>query len=141
MKAHNTRLPGSFGVSCELRYRSQRLVVWRLVAMGPPISPRRALSASAIAHCNRQPTRETSSPGRKLGAVREVGGRLYITADHENEEQMFKPVIGRAHIAQTTYSDHSYPSGARRTSGRPMTQLMRPDDPDEMSGRALVDLV
>src|SRR5690554_8123869 len=40
--------------------------------------------------------------GRVVEAIRKVGGRALITADHGNAEQMIDPVTGQPHTAHTS---------------------------------------
>lgn len=88
--------------------------------------------------------------GRLVEAVREVGGELLITADHGNAEQMLDPVSGQAHTAHTTnpvplvYVGRPAAlkgDGALSDMAPTMLYLMGLDQPAEMSGRVLVDIV
>lgn len=79
------------------------------------------------------------------------GGRLVVTADHGNAEQMFDPETGAPHTAHTTYpvdcvvvGDGFDASTALRTDGSladvfpTLLQLMGLPQPAAMSGRSLL---
>ncbi len=80
----------------------------------------------------------------------EKGGRLIVTADHGNSEQMFDPETGAAHTAHTTYPvecivvDERYVGRSLADGGcladvMPTAfALMGLDKPEAMSGRSLV---
>ena len=101
-----------------------------------------------------------ASVGRIVAATLDRGGRLIVTADHGNAEQMFDPDTNCPHTAHTTYDvecivvssqrrnkttgscDH--PGTGLREGGRladvlpTVLVLMGLDKPDEMTGASLV---
>jgi 2,3-bisphosphoglycerate-independent phosphoglycerate mutase len=88
--------------------------------------------------------------GRLVGAVREAGGELIITADHGNIEQMFDDSTEQAHTAHTTNLVPFVYVGRKATvaSGGVLSDvaptllyLMGIPQPAEMTGRCLVQLV
>lgn len=62
--------------------------------------------------------------GEVARATREVGGALFVTADHGNAELMRDPVTGRPHTSHTTfrvpflYMDDAHKSARLRADGR-----------------------
>jgi len=98
--------------------------------------------------------------GQIVDAALEKGGKLIITADHGNAEQMFDPVTGKAHTAHTCYDvecvlvapelgkrasgDPTRPDGALRDDGRladivpTALDMMGLPKPEQMSGRSLI---
>jgi 2,3-bisphosphoglycerate-independent phosphoglycerate mutase len=90
------------------------------------------------------------------------GGRLVVTADHGNSEQMWDPANDSPHTAHTTYDveciivdpkraglasgSATEPSAALRRDGRladvmpTILALLGLEQPEEMSGRSLFDL-
>ena len=98
--------------------------------------------------------------GRIVDAVLERGGKLVVTADHGNSEQMYDPRTEAPHTAHTTYDvelivvdaarrgaatgNAREPSAALRGGGRladvfpTLLELMGLDVPAEMSGRPLL---
>lgn len=85
--------------------------------------------------------------GRVVEAIRKVGGRALITADHGNAEQMIDPVTGQPHTAHTSNEVPlifvSEDKEARlRSDGRladlapTMLELMELEIPSEMTGKA-----
>jgi 2,3-bisphosphoglycerate-independent phosphoglycerate mutase len=90
--------------------------------------------------------------GRILEAVREMGGRAIVTADHGNAEQMTldgKPG-GPAHTAHTLYKvelvvvDDRYKGRQLREGGRladvapTLLEMMGLEKPAEMTGQSLI---
>ena len=102
-----------------------------------------------------------SCVGRVVEATLERGGKLIVTADHGNSEQMWDPQNNAPHTAHTTYDvECIVVDGARRSqdSGRPdrpsallraggrladifptLLELMNIEKPDAMTGRSLFD--
>lgn len=89
--------------------------------------------------------------GRLVDATLEAGGRLIVTADHGNAEQMYIPEADSAHTAHTTYDveciivdPHLDKSTKLREDGRladifpTALKLMGLDKPEEMTGQSLV---
>jgi 2,3-bisphosphoglycerate-independent phosphoglycerate mutase len=98
--------------------------------------------------------------GRIVDAVLARGGKLVVTADHGNSEQMYDPATGAPHTAHTTYDvelivvdaerrgaatgSAEEPSPGLRAGGRladvfpTLLELMGIDAPAEMSGRSLI---
>jgi 2,3-bisphosphoglycerate-independent phosphoglycerate mutase len=88
--------------------------------------------------------------GRVVEAIRKVGGRALITADHGNAEQMIDPVTGQPHTAHTSNEVPlifvSEDKEARlRSDGRladlapTMLELMELEIPSEMTGKSLIN--
>ncbi|MFW5802106.1 MAG: alkaline phosphatase family protein, partial [Spirochaeta sp.] len=95
-----------------------------------------------------------------VDATLERGGKLIVTADHGNAEQMYAPEIDSAHTSHTTYDvdciivdpdlenkasgSTEKPSDALRTDGRladvmpTVLTLMGLEIPEEMSGTSLI---
>ena len=100
------------------------------------------------------------SVGRIVDATLARGGRLIVSADHGNAEQMFDPETGSPHTAHTTYDvecmlvDPTLARAASGTAERPSTALRRDgrladvfptalrmlglEQPEAMSGAALL---
>ncbi len=98
--------------------------------------------------------------GELVDAALERGGRLIVTADHGNAEQMWDPETDAPHTAHTTYDvelivvdpgrrdaatgSAEEPSPALRAGGRladvfpTVLELMGLDKPDAMTGRSLL---
>jgi 2,3-bisphosphoglycerate-independent phosphoglycerate mutase len=89
--------------------------------------------------------------GQIVEAVLEKNGRLIVTADHGNAEQMFDPETEAAHTAHTTYTvpclvvdpslkvDTPLRSGGKLADIAPtLLDLMGLDTPDEMTGKSLL---
>jgi len=88
--------------------------------------------------------------GKIIDATKQQGGRLVITADHGNAEQMIDPATGGPHTAHTTYDveivvvDDRYKSTKLRDGGRladvapTLLKLMGLTKPSEMTGESLV---
>lgn len=98
--------------------------------------------------------------GRLVTAVRERGGKLIVTADHGNSEQMWNPDTHAPHTAHTTYEVEcivvdddragdatgsvDLPSPALRSGGRladvfpTVLELMGLERPGPMTGRSLL---
>ena len=89
--------------------------------------------------------------GDIVDAVLERGGKLIVTADHGNAEQMFDPATGSPHTAHTTYDvecivvdpslDASMPlrAGGKLADVAPtLLELMHLDKPDAMTGQSLL---
>ena len=87
--------------------------------------------------------------GRLVEAVEAVGGKMLITADHGNCEQMEDPKSGQAHTAHTTdpvplvYVGPGNPSllsdGGKLSDVAPtLLKLMEMPQPEEMTGHALL---
>ena len=103
-----------------------------------------------------------SCVGRIVAAALGRDGRLVVTADHGNAEQMFDPQTNAPHTAHTTYdvecivadrrycgagtADLSKPSTALRRDGRladvlpTVLDLLRVDKPEAMTGRSLLEV-
>ncbi|HSR50474.1 MAG TPA: 2,3-bisphosphoglycerate-independent phosphoglycerate mutase [Acidobacteriota bacterium] len=89
--------------------------------------------------------------GQIVEAVLAKGGALVVTADHGNCEQMIDPRSGGPHTAHTTYDvdlivvDDDLRKAKLRHGGRladiapTLLQLMGLDQPDEMTGRSLIE--
>ena len=89
--------------------------------------------------------------GQLVDATLEAGGKLIVTADHGNSEQMFIPDSDSPHTAHTTYDveciivDPELPRDTTlRDDGRladifpTVLRLMGLDQPAEMTGRSLI---
>lgn len=88
--------------------------------------------------------------GQVARAVREVGGALFVTADHGNAELMRDPATGRPHTAHTTnrvplvYVNDADPRATLREGGRiadvapTMLALLGIAQPVAMTGATLV---
>lgn len=92
-----------------------------------------------------------SCVGEIVEAVLKRGGKLIITADHGNAEQMFDPTTGAAHTAHTTYDvpcilvgddlakDTQLRDDARLADLFPTAlDMMGLDKPDAMTGESLL---
>ncbi|MEM8932422.1 MAG: 2,3-bisphosphoglycerate-independent phosphoglycerate mutase [Acidobacteriota bacterium] len=99
--------------------------------------------------------------GELVEATLARGGRLIVTADHGNSEQMWDPATGAPHTAHTTYpvecivvdpdrradatGSPDEPSPALRSDGSladvfpTILELMGLDQPAAMTGRSLID--
>ncbi|ACM02168.1 2,3-bisphosphoglycerate-independent phosphoglycerate mutase [Cereibacter sphaeroides] len=87
--------------------------------------------------------------GRAVEAVTTAGGAMIVTADHGNCETMVDPETGGPHTAHTTNPVPvilvNGPAGARLHAGRladlapTLLQLMQLPQPEEMTGRSLID--
>ncbi|RAZ86178.1 2,3-bisphosphoglycerate-independent phosphoglycerate mutase [Cereibacter johrii] len=87
--------------------------------------------------------------GRAVEAVTSAGGAMIVTADHGNCETMVDPETGGPHTAHTTNPVPvilvNGPAGARLHAGRladlapTLLQLMQLPQPEEMTGRSLID--
>ena len=99
--------------------------------------------------------------GRLVDAALRRGGRLLVTADHGNAEQMHDPDTGTPHTAHTTYEvecivvdqgrrdnatgSADQPSPGLRRGGRladvfpTVLELMALEKPDAMTGRSLLE--
>ncbi|MFQ6753181.1 2,3-bisphosphoglycerate-independent phosphoglycerate mutase [Cereibacter sphaeroides] len=87
--------------------------------------------------------------GRAVEAVTKAGGAMIVTADHGNCETMVDPETGGPHTAHTTNPVPvilvNGPAGARLHAGRladlapTLLQLMQLPQPEEMTGRSLID--
>ena len=99
--------------------------------------------------------------GRVVDATLERSGKLIVTADHGNSEQMWDPQNDAPHTAHTTYDvecivvdaarrskdsgNPDRPSGLLRTGGRladifpTLLELMSIEKPDAMTGRSLFE--
>jgi 2,3-bisphosphoglycerate-independent phosphoglycerate mutase len=84
-----------------------------------------------------------------VAAVDTAGGELLITADHGNVEQMMDESTGQSHTAHTTnpvpFLFHGRPasiadSGSLRDIAPTMLRLLGIDQPDQMTGRSLLEL-
>jgi 2,3-bisphosphoglycerate-independent phosphoglycerate mutase len=82
-------------------------------------------------------------------AIDQAGGEMLITADHGNVEQMIDPESGQAHTAHTTnpvpFVFHGRRAslrngGSLRDIAPTMLALLGMPQPEEMSGRSLVEL-
>ena len=98
--------------------------------------------------------------GRIVDAALERGGKLVVTADHGNSEQMWSPETGSPHTAHTTYDvecivvdpacrrdatgSPDRPSDALRPDGRladvfpTVLELLGVEQPEPMTGRSLL---
>ncbi len=90
--------------------------------------------------------------GELLAAVRQVGGRAVVCADHGNAEQMWDPVLNGLHTAHTlnlvevfvvgeglTKADTKMRSGGRLADIAPtLLHLMGLEKPVEMTGESLI---
>jgi 2,3-bisphosphoglycerate-independent phosphoglycerate mutase len=85
--------------------------------------------------------------GRVVGAARDAGGEVLITADHGNAEMMHDPATGQAHTAHTLnrvpFVYVGRPAtiaggGALQDIAPTLLALMGLPQPAEMTGRALV---
>ena len=87
--------------------------------------------------------------GRVVDATLKVGGEVLITADHGNAEQMRDPEIGQAYTAHTTnpvpfiyvgrQATKLHENGALCDVAPTLLQLMGLPQPQEMTGRSLLD--
>jgi len=99
--------------------------------------------------------------GRIVDAALERGGKLIVTADHGNAEQMWDPDNDSPHTSHTTYAvdciivdaertdlasgDSGTPSDRLRSNGRladvfpTILELMNLDKPEAMTGQSLFD--
>ncbi|MGZ8213004.1 MAG: 2,3-bisphosphoglycerate-independent phosphoglycerate mutase [Methylosarcina sp.] len=84
---------------------------------------------------------------RILDALRTVGGRMLLTADHGNIEQMLDKETGQPHTAHTTNQvplvyvcgDKPLASGGSLSDLAPtMLDILGVDKPSEMTGRSLI---
>jgi len=83
-------------------------------------------------------------------AIEAAGGELLITADHGNVEQMRDDSTGQSHTAHTTNPvplvfhgrpAHLAPNGTLRDIAPTMLHLLGLPQPQEMTGRSLLELV
>ena len=90
--------------------------------------------------------------GRVMEALKKVDGEALITADHGNAEQMRNPETGQPHTAHTTnvvpfiYFGHrnvkmAENNGALSDVAPTMLELMGLEQPSQMTGHSLVNLV
>jgi len=88
--------------------------------------------------------------GVVLKAVKSVGGGLLISADHGNIEQMTDPLTGQTHTAHTTnpvplvfygHKARAMAGGALRDIAPTMLYLLGLEQPAEMTGRPLLELI
>ena len=88
------------------------------------------------------------SVGRVIEALQRVGGEALITADHGNAEQMSDPNTGQAHTAHTSELVPFIYVGREATArdgilsdvAPTMLHLMGMEQPDEMTGKTLMQL-
>ena len=91
--------------------------------------------------------------GAIVEAALEKGGRLIVTADHGNAEQMFDPVTNAAHTAHTLYDVECILVDPALEADRPLRHggalcdvmptalaMLGLDKPDAMTGRSLLEL-
>ena len=88
--------------------------------------------------------------GRVVEAVRSRGGKVIITADHGNAEQMLDYETGQPHTAHTSNPvpfilvDDTRKNAVLREGGRladiipTVLELMGLDKPEEMTGESLI---
>jgi 2,3-bisphosphoglycerate-independent phosphoglycerate mutase len=85
--------------------------------------------------------------GRVIGAMRDTGGEVLVTADHGNAEMMQDPQTSQAHTAHTTnlvpllYVGRKAalaPSGALSDIAPTLLGMMGVPQPDEMTGHCLI---
>jgi len=88
--------------------------------------------------------------GVVMQAVRSVDGELLVTADHGNVEQMKDPLTGQNHTAHTTNpvplvyygrKARMIAGGALRDIAPTMLYLLGLEQPAEMSGHSLLELI
>jgi 2,3-bisphosphoglycerate-independent phosphoglycerate mutase len=88
--------------------------------------------------------------GVVLAAVRSANGELLITADHGNIEQMKDHQTGQSHTAHTTNpvplvyfgrKAKALAGGALRDIAPTMLYLLNLQQPAEMTGHALLELI
>ncbi len=90
--------------------------------------------------------------GKVEAAVRRQGGAMLVTADHGNAELMRDPVTGGPHTAHTLNKvpvilvnapepGHSLHDGRLADVAPTLLQLMGLAQPEEMTGRSLIDAV
>ena len=84
---------------------------------------------------------------RVVDALQQAGGRMLLTADHGNIEQMVDPETGQPHTAHTTnlvplvdiFGDKALlPKGALSDLAPTMLAILGVDKPAEMSGKSLL---
>ncbi len=82
-------------------------------------------------------------------AIDEVGGEMLVTADHGNIEQMVDPDSGQRHTAHTTNKvplvfhgrpAEFAPGGSLRDIAPTMMSLLGLEQPEEMTGRPLLEM-
>jgi len=91
--------------------------------------------------------------GELVDAVLAKGGKLIVTADHGNAEQMFDPKTDAPHTAHTTYDVECIlvdpdlkvdtplrPGGKLADCAPTALELMGLEKPDEMTGRSLLEI-
>lgn len=85
---------------------------------------------------------------RIVGALKSVGGRMLLTADHGNIEQMVDKETGQPHTAHTTNhvplvyacGDKPLASGGGLSDLAPtMFAILGVEQPAEMTGRSLIN--
>ncbi|PCI23262.1 MAG: phosphoglycerate mutase (2,3-diphosphoglycerate-independent) [Piscirickettsiaceae bacterium] len=90
-----------------------------------------------------------ASIGRVVAAVKNVGGEIFITADHGNAEQMVDPKTGQTHTAHTTnpvpflYVGRSatlMSTGNLADVSPTLLKAMGVEVPKEMTGHSLLNL-
>ena len=87
--------------------------------------------------------------GRVVDAMRECGGEVLITADHGNAEQMLDPSTHQPHTAHTLNvvpflyigrPAHMLDGGTLRDVAPTLLSMMGLSQPDEMTGKSLIEL-
>ena len=87
--------------------------------------------------------------GRLMEAIKQVGGVMFVTADHGNAEQMFDPVSGQKHTQHTLNrvpallfnapaTVHSLRDGKLADVAPTLLALMGVPQPAEMTGHSLL---
>ncbi|TNE61146.1 MAG: 2,3-bisphosphoglycerate-independent phosphoglycerate mutase [Alphaproteobacteria bacterium] len=85
--------------------------------------------------------------GRLEEAIKQVGGAMFITADHGNVEMMMDHETGQPHTAHTSFdvpvllvnSDMAVRDGRLADMAPTMLELMQIEQPAEMTGHSLLD--